>query len=404
MTSPSSSALRASRNRIISAALILSGVGCVTGATLSDAEAAGTAVEVLKTPDGGIQPQAAVDSRGNVHLVYYKGEPRGGDLFYQRRTAGQDAWSTPLRVNSERGSGIAMGTIRGGQLALGKGGRVHVVWFGATAMGSGGHGGGAPLLYTRLNDAGATFEPQRNLMQFTTMLDGGPSIAADGNGNVYVAWHGGDGQSEGEGNRRLWIARSRDEGKTFAREASAWSEPTGACACCSTKAFVDRTGGVYILYRSAAAKVNRDMYLLTSGPGGERFSGQQIDRWNVGTCPMSSEAFAEGSQRVFAGWETAGQVRFTSIDPRTKKPGTPVSAPGSGPNRKHPTLAVNRTGEVLFAWTEGTGWQRGGSLAWQAYDAQGKPTGTMGRVENGIPVWGLACAVAKPDGGFLLFH
>jgi hypothetical protein len=69
-----------------------------------------------------------------------------------------------------------MGTIRGGHLAVDKGNRVHVVWFGA-ARSSGSDG--APLLYTRLNEAGTAFEPQRNLMQFTTMLDGGGSIGAD---------------------------------------------------------------------------------------------------------------------------------------------------------------------------------------------------------------------------------
>lgn len=260
----------------------LLGLAALRGLPSRPALAAGNRVEVLKTPNGGIQPQGATDSRGNLHLVYFKGEPRAGDLFYQRRASGQTEWSAPVRVNSEPASAVAMGTIRGGHLAVGKGNRVHVVWFGASKS-SGSHGGGAPLLYTRLNEAGTAFEPQRNLMQFTTMLDGGGSIGADPSGNVYVAWHAGNGKSEGEGNRRLWIARSKDEGKTFSREASAWSEPTGACACCSTKAFADRKGTVFVLYRSAAAKVNRDIYLLSSTDQGATFRGAAVDQWKVDT-------------------------------------------------------------------------------------------------------------------------
>ena len=41
-----------------------------------------------------------------------------------------------------------------------------------------------------LSDEGSAFEPQRNVMQFAEGLDGGGSVAADVQGNVYVAWHG----------------------------------------------------------------------------------------------------------------------------------------------------------------------------------------------------------------------
>src|SRR4051794_40933055 len=89
-------------------------------------EKSGGGVTLLETPDGGIQPQAAIDARGTIHLVYFKGDPAAGDLFYVRREPGKDDFTAPIRVNSQPGSAIAIGTIRGGQLALGKGGRIHV--------------------------------------------------------------------------------------------------------------------------------------------------------------------------------------------------------------------------------------------------------------------------------------
>jgi len=119
---------------------------------------------------------------------------------------------------------------------------------------------------------------------------------------------------------------------------------------------------------------------------------------------MSSEAFVEGPNGVLAAWETQGQVKFAQVESQTLKLSAPISAPGAGGNRKHPVLAVNAKGEVLLAWTEGTGWKRGGALAWQVYDATGKPTADKGRVEGGIPAWGLAATVARPDGGFTLIH
>src|SRR6266550_7548746 len=87
-------------------------------------------VKLIATPDGGIQPQAAVDARGIVHLIYFKGEPGAGDIFYVRRGLGQETFSKPIQVNSQPHTAMAMGTIRGAQLAVGRNGRVHVAWDG----------------------------------------------------------------------------------------------------------------------------------------------------------------------------------------------------------------------------------------------------------------------------------
>ena len=38
------------------------------------------------------------------------------------------------------------------------------------------------------------------------------------------------------------------------------------------------------------------------------------------------------------------------------------------------------------------------------FDATGKPVGEQGRMPGAIPVWGLATAVARPDGGFEIVH
>jgi hypothetical protein len=362
-------------------------------------------IEVLKTPDGGIQPQAVVDAKGVLHLIYFKGEPGWGDLFCVRRDPNTKRFSEPLRVNSEPGSVIAIGTIRGGQIALGTGGRIHVAWNGSGKTTLKNAAGGQPMLYTRLNDDGTAFEPQRNVMQVTDVLDGGGTVAADNAGNVYVAWHAlKAGSPRGEDNRRVWVARSQDDGKTFAPEAQANDQPTGACGCCGMHGFADSRGNAYLLYRAATEQVHRDMTLLSSTDRGKSFHGAVVHKWKINACPMSSESFAEGAAGVFTAWETDGQVYFGRIDPLKSTVAAPVAAPGSARDRKHPALAVNGDGEVLLAWTEGTGWQRGGGLAWQVYDKQGRPMAERGRIAGAIPVWGLATVVAGKDSSFTILH
>jgi len=114
-------------------------------------------------------------------------------------------------------------------------------------------------------------------------------------------------------------------------------------------------------------------------------------------------ALVEGPSGVVAAWETDGQIYFAGRKSGTNGFTTPEAAPGAGRERKHPAMAVNARGEMVLVWTEGTGWEKGGALAWQLFDKTGKPTEERGRVEGGIPVWGLPAAVAA-DGGFAIIH
>ena len=361
-------------------------------------------VNTLRVPDGGLQPQIAVDGKGAVHMLYYKGDASHGDIFYVRSDDGGQTFAKPIQVNSQAGSAIAMGNIRGATLALGKSGRVHAAWNGSGDAAPKGPQGQNPMLYTRMDDSGRAFEPQRNLIHSAYGLDGGGRVAADSSGNVYVFWHA-TGASKGEENRRVFVAHSSDDGKTFSTEIPAFQANTGACGCCGMAALADGKGNVYALYRAATEKVNRDIVLLVSKDKGATFKGQKLQEWKLNACPMSSASFVESpiGAGVLATWETKGQVYFSFIDPATLRVSPPISAPGMDPERKHSVLATNASGETILIWTEGIGWQKGGSVHWQVYDKNGRPTAEKGR-GDGVPVWSLVAAFARPDGGFTVVY
>lgn len=363
-------------------------------------------VVVIRVPDGGIHPQAAVDTRGRVHLVYFKGEAMHGNAFYTRSDDGGTKFAKPIRVNSHADSVIVTGTVRGPHMALGRGDRVHVAWMGSSKA-EPKSGKLAPMLYTRLNEAGDAFEPQRNVAAAHPGLDGGGSVAADADGNVYVAWHAPAeyGKSEGEEGRHVWVSRSQDDGKTFAPEVAANPIPNGVCACCGMRIFAGDKGRVFVLYRSASDMVDRDVQMLVSVDRAKTFTVAAADPWKIGQCVMSTASFARGpAGDVLGAWETKNQIRLGRVDASAQKTGTALDAPGDGKNRKHPSVAVNAKGEILLAWTEGTGWNKGGSVAWQLYDTQGQPLdGRSGR-EKGLPAWGVPAAIALPDGTFRVIY
>jgi hypothetical protein len=259
------------------------------------------------------------------------------------------------------------------------------------------------MLYARLNDARDAFETQRNLITQSTGLDGGGSLAADDKGNVYVAWHAPIPGRQGEENRSVWLATSKDDGKSFAAETQMLGDLTGVCGCCGMRLGIDAKGNLLATYRAANAET-RDMYLLFPSPGGT-FTASKVDTWAVKTCPMSTTSMAAlGGNRVVAAWETAGQVMVESFDSKTGQGAGGNAPPGQGGNRKHPAVAVSKSGLVLLAWAEGTAWKRGGTLSWQLYDRDLKPLAGLAGTATGLAAWSLPTAVANPDGSFTVIY
>ncbi len=376
-------------------------------APVSPVPAAGPDVELARVPDGGIQPEIVVDTARVVHMVYLTGQPGASNVFYVRSTDGGRTFSRPVRVNSQDGSAVAAGTIRGAQIAVGRNGRVHIAWNGSfTAepkppVAPGTASAGVPMLYARANAAGTAFEPQRNLMTRTTHLDGGGSVAADAAGHVYVAWHGNgaDGQG-GEDRRRVWLALSTDDGATFEAERAVSNASTGVCGCCALRMATTPRGELQLLYRSATEKVHRDVHALVSRDSGRSFESARVHPWNINACPMTSMSMAESGVMLRA-WETDGQVYFNGAGSAYPPKAPPASGAGESRRRKHPRLAVRADGTVLLAWTEGTSGGRGGAVAWQVFEPDGRP-GATADTRPALPVSSFPAVLARPDGGFTI--
>jgi hypothetical protein len=362
-------------------------------------------VQVLRVPDGGLKPSVAMDERGTVHLAYFKGKPDGGDIYYVISNDEGRTFSPAKRVNSQPASVQGTSSIRGPQLALGRGNRPHIVWIGAASAEPRLEMEGelkkqkfanTPLLYSRANDDRSGFEPQRNVVTRTCNLDGN-SVAADHDAHVYVTWHGSllDDPKD-EPHRAVWVAISADDGRTFAQEKNALPTPTGACGCCTLNARVDAQGALAIIYRIASDTQTRDEHLLLSRDHGRTFTNTKLDTWKLPNCPMSSAALLPTGTTLLAAWENAGKIRATPVG--SKLPDA-WAVSGDSTSAKTPAMAVNGRGEVLFVWTEGTGWGRGGSAVWRVFNNAGEPLGDAARAD-GVPAHGWVAAFTRSDGSF----
>lgn len=364
----------------------------VTLLLLTHLSSTGTEVSLESVPEGGVQPQVVSTTDGTRHLVYLTGDARGGNVRYTSKRRGDSGWSPACTVNSQPSSAVAMGTIRGAQIATGKDGSIHIVW-----NGPGGKHQPSSLYYSRSMDRGASFEPQKDLRASTQALDGGASIAASPKGEVFIVWHGAPAGAEpGEINRRVFVLKSTDNGGTFSEPRIANADDPGVCACCSLKTFVSPSGELLTLYRAARSMSQRDIIALSSTDGGATFHHRTVGTWAINACPMSSASVISAGATTRAAWEAEGRVYSALLD--ESSPALAVS----GDKARHPSLAVNSHGETLVTWSIGTGWQRGGQLAWVVLDPAGKPTEQRGTAP-GVPVWGMTAAYAEGD-RFVILH
>ena len=346
-------------------------------------------VDVLRAPAGASLPQAAVDGDGRLHLIYYTGSMSSGDLWHVTRARGAADWSAPQRVNSEPHSVTGLGPVDGGQLAIGPAGRLHVTWF---------HRDPTRFFYTRTDDAGG-FEPQRALSaKEEGGVETGSTVALDAAGNVYVFWHA---DPVADAHRRVYLAASRNHGEHFDAPRPVSPAAEGACGCCGLRAAVDGAGEVHVSYRGAGENVHRGMRLLTSTDAGHSFDDRLIQSWDVGACPVATTTLASGPDGTLVAWETEGQVYVAN----TERLDEAWSPPGEAQfRRKNATVAVNHRGDVLLAWGDGPGWQSGGNLHWQAFDAGGRPRGDTGLAPAPIPARSVPAVATRADGSFVIVY
>jgi len=367
--------------------------------------AAGPKVAFEKTPHGGIQPQAIIDARGTLHLLYYKGKPREGDLYYVSRTKGERSFSAPLKVNNIAGSACCIGSIFRARMAIDRDGFVHVLWngsFGFVKKQWEKKGKQRTpeeftyLFYARLADDRKSFRQQVNLNRNTYGLDGNGSITVDRNGVIRVFWHA---KIKGRPDRMAFMVQSTNRGKSFSIEKPITQRPVGACECCTLEAFSSSSGKTFVAYRTAE-KTGRDTVIFSAEKHDNAFKEIHRHSWKVFTCPASTFAFAENAQRIYAVWETKGHIYTKDVLSSTES----IKVSSSKNNCKYPSIAINSRGDRLTTWSTNTGWGKGGYIQYKLTNRDGTLISQSNLPGHSPAAYSFSSACTLATGGFVIFY
>jgi len=235
---------------------------------------------------------------------------------------------------SADGMHLDLGAESGPHAAVGRDGAIHVVWVAGLAKAPSashakhGHSSesrgrkGPPRRPGNLNiylatsrDAGKTFSAPKKV---NDDADGPehrfPTVAVDARGAVCVAWLDKRNQSDARPDfARVYLARSTDGGRTFAPNVDATSgQEHGICHCCKLTLAIHPDAGIFIAFRDALDDV-RDISIVRSQNNGGTFGKPELienTRWVLPGCPMDGPSLAfDRAGNLHAVWMTRGNVR-----------------------------------------------------------------------------------------------
>lgn len=232
---------------------------------------------LIKVSTFGKQPTLTVDPTGNLNVAF----GQGNRIFYTHSANEGKTFSTPEQVGQQ--DQLALGVTRGPQIAS---------TLDYLVIAAADHTGRI-MVYQRKRGEREWSKGIDILKGSATAKEGFVAIAAGKNNDVYAAWLD---LRIGQQNN-IFGASSRDGGHTWSESKLIYASPDGkVCPCCRPSVAADGNGNVYVMFRNDL-KGARDLYLAHSRDGGQTFSPAEklgTGTWMFNKCPMDGGGISIG--------------------------------------------------------------------------------------------------------------
>jgi hypothetical protein len=279
-------------------------------------------------------PQVAVDSLGNVHVVWESDSGNSG-IFYSHSTDGV-AFSAPLTLSTNTGGSIAP------QLALDLAGNVNVVWEDDVL-------GFSDISFSRSADKGMTFSIPRSLSNNV-----GNSISAqlvvDAAGNISALW-----LNDSPGHYAVFFSRSADHGVTFSVPRNLSNSPGHSN---NPQLALGAGQNLYIVWdETVAPSAAPHICFMRSSDAGLTFSAPLNLSGNTGTS-NNAQVSMDAAGYINVGWQNNTSGTDDILFARSVDGGTTFAAvqnlsanPGMSTDVQ---LAADRGGNLNVVWSDRT--------------------------------------------------
>ena len=277
---------------------------------------------MIKVSGFGKQPALTVDGDNRVHVVF-----GDGNTIFHAVSDGGTMFSKPEPVGGQEK--LALGASRGPQIISTQD---YLVIAAADHTGR--------IMAYRMKHGGSNWDEPVNILKGElTAKEGFVAIAPGKQNTVYAAWL----DLRVGNNNNIFSAYSVDGGKTWSENKLVYTAPERkVCPCCRPSISADKKGNVYVMFRNEL-KGARDLYLAQSKDGGKTFSVAEklgSGTWKLEQCPMDGGAVSlDARGNPGTTWRRENVVYYS-------EPGKPERKIGEG---RASSLIKNSKGNY-FVW------------------------------------------------------
>ncbi len=317
-----------------------------TSALVAQAQTFSTPKNISNDTGDSVLPLVAVDSSGNINVVWLDNTPGNFAVFFSRSSDGGATFSSPKNIGSNNSSNTGVGQQN---IAVDSSGNINVVWHAFV-----GTLGNADIFFSRSSDGGVTFSTPKdtsNNLSFSTAQQ----IALDSSGNINLVWHG---EAFGSSILDIFFSRSSDGGATFSTPKNL-SNNVGFCSSCSRlpQIAVDSSGNINLVWEGLAGVGNIDIFFRRSTDGGVTFSTPKNLSNNAGTS-QGAQIAVDSSGNINVVWEDNAPGQYDIFLSRSSDGGATFSTPRNLSTNTgtsfNPHIAVDSSGNINVVWEDNT--------------------------------------------------
>lgn len=287
-------------------------------------------------------------------------------------------WSVNIKANDDTGTA----SQENPSLAVDADGNIYVAWEDE-------RNGDYDIYFAKSIDGGVTWSTNVKVNDDTSSSDQeDPSLAVDGNGDLYLAW-----DDERGGGSDIYFAKSTDGGVT-------WNTNVKVNSQGSPSLVVDNSGGLYIACAGAG------IYFTKSIDGGDTWSTNVKVNDNSASAYMSAPSLAIGnSDTIYLAWQDernenrdiyfaksidGGDVWSTNVK---------VNDDLTSANQREPSLAVGDSGTLYLAWGDdrNTDWDSANNIYFASSPDNGATWSANIQVTDDSNQYGAPSLVANDD-------
>jgi len=329
-------------------------------------------------------PAVAVDSWGNIHVVWADDTPNPDEpeIYYKKSADGGTNWSANRRLTWNSGKSVNP------SIAVDPSGSLHVVWQDDTP-------GNGDIYYLSSPDGGTTWTTAQRI-SWTAAVSQAPAIAVDLWGNLHLLWY-----DFAPGNYEIYHKSSTNGGADWSKNqrltwTAGWSGHPAIV--------IDSALNPHAVW-SDESPGNSEIYYKSSLDGGASWSFNQRLTWNSGISQAPAIAVSSSGALHVAWWDntpgnaeiyykksTTGGSTWTANKRLTR----------SSADSQSPAVAVDSSGDPHLVWWDskpgnaeiyyatgtsgGSAWSPGTRLTWSSGNSYG-PAIVLDYMSNIHVVW-----------------